>query len=796
MLYIHVSLRYHRQLARITPETVSSFFSTLQESVKNNGGIEYTSSQTTIYCFDEKSVGFAFATSRVIGDLQHILDHERERIREYFILVDRIPDTDSCEQAIDAAGKFLCTPLPDEGVLISEGAVQLLDSYINTVSITGTLLRACTGSKLIPYSTDGSDKSDTAGDFFCLFPTDPDDMISPLIDFLDQSRFPQPESPSRQAIRMFQSNRFSPTQPEFRLVACYEYISHCFDNWSKLNERLPLLRLYGPHASREMQGHLEKFLGGSCRFEIDNNPVRYMPTDFKNIPRDLLELAYLSYRCVQFLYASEYESFFASIGKKGAFIQSLGSWLYSFGFLSDPSDYRSLNPDIYMKLAELLGFRCAELDKLLARWLWNSYMNGILQAGFPLMEILDKLGFSVPDSFMVNCIYHAPNPQEAVKSLNRPFSSAKVAHAVRESNRSWNLYERGLFSEAALVSKECLHTFQKEHIAAGEHRTFSLISRLSLALGKGADAAVYLEYAYESAEKLHDNDFTLQTKFDMAMVHFLNGNLPIAATLLDTVEKMIEACYAKDWEIVCLFMKGRTSFEMGDYRNAALIFNTATTYASVHQLSGSICLSRTWYARTLSHMGNYQEAADILAQCTQQIPDAWLFLVEAGILSQKKLGGLEFPDSLDTMFTTSQLPEGDKISWITGFECAEDRAYCSVPVTRTATKMYSVFIIAYRTLCASSRPDPSVFISMTELARSATERSDPWAATYWYLWYSIGRRWNFIEAAEGEAALSRGFKLLQKRTNAIPDTVEREAFMQNPVWNRKLFLTARDNKLI
>ena len=183
------------------------------------------------------------------------------------------------------------------------------------------------------------------------------------------------------------------------------------------------------------------------------------------------------------------------------------------------------------------------------------------------------------------------------------FRNPEIAVAIEMTDRAWKAYNTGDLSEAGTVAREALRVFQEERVLAGEYRVLSLISLLSLAKQHGDDSVVYLEYALENAGRMHDRYATLCTLFDTTLVHFILGNFHYSVCTLETVDQIVERCYAKNWEVLVLFMKGRIALALGDYRNAELYFQTAASLASFHHIPESVSLCRVWYARAIILQG-------------------------------------------------------------------------------------------------------------------------------------------------------------------------------------------------
>ena len=70
----------------------------------------------------------------------------------------------------------------------------------------------------------------------------------------------------------------------------------------------------------------------------------------------------------------------------------------------------------------MLAGRCAELDLLIADFIWKEYEAGALQPAFSLLDVLSELGFRIPDRFLVACLYHGGDPRSEIERLSSLFS--------------------------------------------------------------------------------------------------------------------------------------------------------------------------------------------------------------------------------------------------------------------------------------------------------------------------------------------------------------------------------------
>jgi tetratricopeptide (TPR) repeat protein len=805
MLYIYIELRYLRQLNRICPEVTAAFFSGLSVSARRNGASELRTPSGYLFGFDDDSVGYTFAASRVLADLRSLLGDNRVRIRECFALVDRSDSVIDTDSVPDFIAPYATVVKPDECILVTPHARDLLDPYVSFVPLQGTAFFLYSGQRIAEYAApdrkSGGDRPD-----FILYADSARDPVIWFRDMLAGTKLPDPErhlpeversayTESCHAMDIFSRFRFSARQPEYRIAACLDWLCFVFrmfeSEWGRpvsitLYENAPL-----PQSFNEVIGKL----GDVCEITIHTAPA-CLPVDLKNIPDDLFDLSYLAYRCMKYLYRDELIPFFGFLGKEPDFLAALGRWMYSFGLLADPGDFRSMPASLGPRIEACDDGRKARLDRHIASYLWLMHEKGLLLPEFALLAVFDELGFTVPDSFIVSCLYRMQDPASGIEGISSRFSSTAVAGAVARTEKAIGLYDRGAYDESSVVAKDVLHVFQSEKILPGEYRALSLLAMLSFARNGGNDAIVYLEYALENAESMHDPYASLSTRFDMATVYFIIGNFHFALCALDDVEKTIESCYAKDWEVLLLFMKGRIIFSLGDYRNAELLFQTAASLASVNQIPESVSLCRVWYARSLVHQSRFASAENILVECLSSVPEAYIYLLESALLSGRQYPGAAFPDQLPVSRDRITCCGPEKISWKSSFAAAEDRCYGNDPSTNVGARLYEAMLIAYRIRFVPGTDVRAGMDRLSVIARVAIECSDPYAAMYYYFCYDLGTRSADMQASDTTVFLSRAFKYMQKRANEIEDNSLREQFMQNPTWNSRLYRVARDNMFI
>ncbi len=791
MLYLYVELRYHRQLHRICPDIPVRLFSALGDSVRKNGGQVLRMGSAMLYSFDHASAGFAFSASRVIDDVRVLLADMRERIREYFILVDSSDTPLNPDAFRERLHEYDAMVTPDESILLTPEACSLLSSYVASIPLEGTSLSQYTGIANALYSENVPDLGEEGPRLFLYtdYPGEPVKLLRDMLAAAGETELspgvtdPQGE---QSAVESYCWYRYSENQSDYRTEAVLAHYSRQLMDLGKRSAGPVAVTLKGDAPPNEDIVFLKETLSGLCRFS-GSEQQQFMPADPDSIPPDLLDMAYMMYRVQKYVYYDELPAFFRFMDKDASFMESLGSWLYSYGVLSCPKDFRSLNPALEDRITGRCGNSAAVNDRRIANFLWSHYTTGLLAPSIELYGVFTDLGYPVDDSFRAGCCFFCGDAAHT-DELYASFNSVRVRDAVRQLETGKTAFARKEYGKAESIAREVLHCFQKENIPYGEYQAFILLSRLSLVRNKGDDAVVYLEYARDNAVRTRHQFSVLESSCELACVHFGVGSFDASMSVAGNAAQTARNCFAKDHESFLLFLKGRLFFETGDYRNAAPCFQEAATVATVYRFPHGAAMARVWYGRTLAHEARYHAADQIFEEYRHTIPEVAAFQLESAILSGH-------PAEKDLLVIPEIRPADDSpVSG--GFSWIEDRLITGNDTEKTAAMLFRAMHAYHRARFSGEDCVEDTLAVIDDIARNAYARNDPYAALYYYLCFELAR---FIPAgasSDGTGYLSRAFKYVQKRAKEIGDTMLREQFMVRPVWNSRLFRAAREHMLI
>jgi len=136
-----------------------------------------------------------------------------------------------------------------------------------------------------------------------------------------------------------------------------------------------------------------------------------------------------------------------------------------------------------------------------------------------------------------------------------------------------------------------------------------------------------------------------------------------------------------------------------------------------------------------------------------------------------------------------------------GFSIAEDLIWSNIYNMSIGKKIFDAFYTYYNCkINFSQMYDIEVckgFLSDLEtLAVESLYQNDPYSSLYMYLCYDLSVKLYGENSSQTIAYLSKAFKAMQKNVLAIGENDIRDKYMQNNLWNSKLFKVAKNQKLI
>lgn len=827
MMYVSLSLRYHRQLNLIAHDVVESFFKEAAAVAGANGGVLLPQGSSAVYAFDSNDLCCAFSVFIALEAILKLAEERKERVKEYFIFVDTSEkeiSSDEIEDRMSACDNII---LPDRVAVLTENAAALLSPYVAFEPLEASSLFRFAGRKpigkketiatgflsrpiLLPFL--GIENTGRAGLLSAFLNT----ASGIAMDFEPMSFLTKKEAAmfaeDKKAVARFAASRFAAAHPSYIMDACEEYLKLFFTALSRFyaetrgGEAVEIEIPQVPFPEKEIS-RFEALLSDICVFKRqsgDELEPSAGAIDGAAIPPDIMDAAYLLFRASTFIYAGETEPLLHFLGKGRYFRDAMDSWLYASGFSRGNSFFRRAR-----YLSEI-GFppetNKKRLDKYLFDYLLNKSKTGGIRPDKVFCARLASLGVKPPDSLLAAAAYLSANPAQAAEELKGRFSDKSIAAAIEDHAEAEKKLSRGDFRAAQVDAKRALHVFQRSRILSGEFETFSFLARVLFSRedSSSGDAFSYLNYALENSVKMRDAEAQKRTLFDFAAMRFLSGNLSDAQADARRLRERAAACYDKSWEIAARFVEGRILFALGDYRACENVFVSLASECPKIGIKKAAPLCAAWALRARACQTKKTAVLESLLELCAVIPEAALFALEGIAIAHEegKAGQeaeslfLRLPEKIENIQPEGIYLSPAEWSWRSSFALAEDR-YFRGQRTGAAGILYAAFHAFDSALLGK---DASALASAKEsiasLARSNMPLVSPRAYMLYCLCFDLERRISCKDSPDSLSFLSRAFKGAQTLANNITDSAMREKFLTEPYWNAMLYTAAREGNLI
>lgn len=495
----------------------------------------------------------------------------------------------------------------------------------------------------------------------------------------------------------------------------------------------------------------------------------------------------------------------------------------------------NLEPEIedFIEGAELLlGDRCLYIKALVKSALLSHLAQGKIAACYQLLEALHELGGGITDELalealrldIINGTYRPVErainngsfsdivgeertPEllycfktlrsllfageieicETFRMLSQPESNIKIYKSqiyTIEASYKMGLHDNNAALSAIKESMVISQNNAKRPKIAHVYRLFSLVN---LSKRELSDALDYLSFAVDDAEKNKDAEELTVSAYYAANAHFIYGNISKSERLIKQAEQTARLAGRLEWALRSQFVLGRYYFEIGNYKAALSIFKSMKENAEEEVPSGFLATLGAWIFRTELY----------LYECLPEKPDATnadskLFELEASYLigDYKKTAELaeDFLQNLpEEKFLFLEQPD-----WESGFSQCELLEF-------THGEFWSRMCTVWRSLAMCRLKGADVEESIRDMSQIMRDERfsdyDPNAPFYFFANYRVLNESSSSEV-DRNTAISMAFKRLQRRAGRIDDITTRRAFLSNQYWNKILFNTAKDYKLI
>jgi tetratricopeptide (TPR) repeat protein len=335
--------------------------------------------------------------------------------------------------------------------------------------------------------------------------------------------------------------------------------------------------------------------------------------------------------------------------------------------------------------------------------------------------------------------------------------------------------------------KSAMIICQDKHRRYGSAQVYRMFAFINLSRNKLDHAIDYLTFAMEDSEHAQSNVELALSAYYAANAYFIHGNISKAHRLIKQAEHAANTSGMEEWVMRSRFISGRFYFETGCYKDALETFKSLYGHYSGDPVSNQAQVISAWIFRAETYLhGKAPEGGEFV------FGDGLLFKAEAAYLSGEYEKAAEITERLiyeppEEGFLFLEQPD-----WCSGF------AQCELLQT-SKRDLWVRIAAAWRAISLSMLDETKLEEASRLIQKIINDKYmrevDPNAPFYFFINYKILTRMNAAEA-DRNTAVSIAFKRLQRRSSRIDDIDIRRSFLSKHYWNKLLYLTARDHKLI
>jgi hypothetical protein len=332
----------------------------------------------------------------------------------------------------------------------------------------------------------------------------------------------------------------------------------------------------------------------------------------------------------------------------------------------------------------------------------------------------------------------------------------------------------------------------KEAIILGQSKNnfclpqaYRLFSLACLSKQQTTETIEYLNFALSNAEKTGNYHEMGITSYYAAASLFLYGDVFKALQLAKKSVEQSIAAGRPDWADRSRFLEGRINFELGYYKVAHDIFDVLRKNPYGNNTKEKEGLFAAWIYRAKIYLQDANaKKPDLVSH------DADLFEIEAAYLEGNYQKAVELSGVLNNPFSNDNFLYTEQPNWSSGFAQCEHLYFTHGEIQDRMICLFNSLSLSY----LSSDTD-----AVQKLQRILRDERlcemDPWDAFYFYAKYLILKQTG-SSLVDKSTAVSMAFKRMQRRASRIDDIETRRQYLKGPRWNRELYNTAKEFKLI
>ncbi len=280
-----------------------------------------------------------------------------------------------------------------------------------------------------------------------------------------------------------------------------------------------------------------------------------------------------------------------------------------------------------------------------------------------------------------------------------------------------------------------------------------------------------------------------------AVVNFIYGNFSESLRLVNESRVICQNTGRRDWELFVLFLSGRLCFELGDYREAIVVFSNGLKHCDLYFDGGNKELFNIWLGRCRIYLKELKCGLNILKDY-EMYPEALYFAAEGLFFQGEQTSALNRIESAFEIerdriryFCSSNI-----VFWESGYDLIEDRSFVKEGghgVLFQLIRAFKAFLVAENGQYEAGREE---LVKLTREDRLS--EIDPYNGYYYYLHALTFPEYTGAEAVDRLTLLSKALRHIQQTASHIDNPKHRQMYLSNNYWNSRLMNEGRAHKLI
>ncbi len=361
--------------------------------------------------------------------------------------------------------------------------------------------------------------------------------------------------------------------------------------------------------------------------------------------------------------------------------------------------------------------------------------------------------------------------------------------AVQKARLSFN---DGPSRETIALLKRAVMIYQEIDDQAGLARANLDFGLVLLAQEDLLGAREYFLLAGKSAANSADTFEQVRGRALSLVCDYVYGNLTRALSQAEALDAHAGQAGMREIQLFAELARGRVSFELGRYDEAADVFSRGRSRARLYGMSSPGAVMERWLARSLLYDGRIARGSAILRDHTTN-PESCFFLAEACLKRGEHAEAITLLDEGLSLMPQTPGPV-ESVSWASGFASLEDRAIGMLGGTQVLT--HQMMALRGYVLAESGRIADGVD-EMHRLTRELRiSEIDPYNRIYFYLYSLILPESGELSVEDGTTVLGKAVRYIQQRTSRMDEYAHKTDYLRRNEWNARLMGHAQSHNLV